>query len=202
MALRRDTWKVIWGLIIAVVVGIGLILIFIFVILGGGTSPAPQQTQAAPPATTSPAPVPSTPTPTITVTHTPPPPAVAPLPRGVATPVLIPDGGNPIGYTAGDMRFDYNAPAYTVTVPSAVVHEHWGFTYHFQCDASTDDAWREAYPNQGSFSVKLGSHYLVRGSAYNGSGHVNVWSDYGQISHQLVISGPCAYELDYYNFPN
>lgn len=116
--------------------------------------------------------------------------------------MLIPDGANPFGYTAGDMRFDYNAPGYTVEVPTATVAQHWGFTYNFHCDVSADDTWRLAYPNRGSFAVKLDGHYVLKGSAYNGSGKINVWTNTGPSVHQLVISGPCAYELDYYNFPN
>ena len=112
----------------------------------------------------------------------------------------MPVGTTPNGFTAGAMIYMSDAPDYTVAVHTPALNRHWGFTYTFSCDPATDDAWRQAYPGHGSFSVRLGDVYLIRGSTYNGSGRIDRTSS-GAGVHKLVIDGPCTYELDYYEFP-
>lgn len=187
---------------LAACVGVAVILLLIvFAALSSGPSPAPSQpTEAAPPPTTASA-APSSPVTPAPVSSTPSPP-VRQLPQGVVTQIPFPDGALTNGFTAGVLTYDFNAPAYAVWVHTGVVNKHWGFTYNYQCDPPTDDAWRQAYPGRGSFAVRYNGVYLLRGTAYNGSGIVTIRSSSGPATRLLFISGPCNYELDYFYYPN
>ena len=197
MTIRRQTGYVLLGFLGLAIVGIILGIIFASILSSGGPSPPPE---AAPPPTTASA-TPSPP-PTTAPASSAPSPQVQQLPQGIATQVPFPDGTQTNGYTAGVLTYDFNAPAYAVWVHTAEVNKHWGFTYNYQCDPPTDDAWRHAYPGRGSFGIRFNGVYLLRGTAYNGSGTVTVHSHSGPSTHLLYISGPCTYELDYFYYPN
>jgi hypothetical protein len=183
----------------AVLVVAGVILGFIFAAAINTGSPPPLSEPTPPPTTASVAPpLPATTAPV----SSPPSPKVIPLPQGVSTQVPFPDGTVTNGFTAGNLNYIFEAPVYSVTVHTAEVNKHWGFTYTYQCVPEVDDSWRQAYPYRGSFSIQFGGYYLLRGSAYNGSGIITVQSSDGPAVHRLVISGPCSYELDYFYYPN
>lgn len=178
---------------IASVVGIAA-AIFVIVLLANygnrATGGVPQQVGSMPAAV----PIP-------TESRQAPKPAIAPLPSGMVSPVTPPEDGNYYGFTAGDLDYEFYAPAYSVDVPTTTVTSHWGFTYTYQCDEPrVDDAWRLLHPDQGAFSVRLGSTWLVIGTNYNGSGYVDILSPTGGIVHVLAVSGPCSYQLNYYIF--
>lgn len=197
MTIRRQTGYVLLGF--AVLAVLGIILGFIFAAAINSGSPPPPPPAAAPPPSTTSAPPQTTAPPS-----SPPSPVVKPLPEGVATDVPFPSGTDTNGFTSGNLDYPFEAPAYKVTVHTALVNKHWGFTYNFQCaDPALDDAWRQAYPGRGSFSIQTpDGTYVVRGHAYNGSGIVTFQSSHGPAVHQLVVSGPCNYGLDYFYYPN
>jgi hypothetical protein len=127
-------------------------------------------------------------------------PTISPLPQGEITPVEAPVQSMDVGFTAGDLSQSADT-GYSVVVPTATVSRHWGFSYNYQCqDPGTDDAFRWANPNDGAFSVRLGSTYLLRGNSYMGAGFVRVYSPNGPPIHSLLVSGPCIYQLDYFSF--
>lgn len=198
MALRRENRNVLLGFVGLLILAV-ILLVVLLTSFGGSGNPVPAQpSEAAPSPTVSVTPVPSEASSSPAVTS---PPAIAPLPQGNDAPVATPGGTTPNGWTAGAMIYPVDAPDFTVKVYTPVLKPHWGFTYNFQCGPNLDDPWRQSHPGHGSFSVRLGDSYLIRGTAYNGSGQITIRSN-STAAHALVVSGPCTYGMNYYEYPN